>query len=163
MDETDENFKDTVYENGLYSFGLFYPQLFLPKEVEKRIKNFVYSILIYDLENVNQTTAISKQLVFTPKIIKFQTEGITGCEFYRKGDAKLRVIIKRLFSDEEQDDDEEQVAQEMFNKVIMINSTQQEIKQAIIDMNLTEEYKAIVKMRVPMNSYNYIDLSFFED
>ena len=110
--------------------------LFMEKEVEKRIKNFVYELQIYDLEKVKME-AISKQIIFNPKMIKYATENVIGCEFYRSGDLRLRIVIKRLFSDDP--DENPGDIPLSYDKIVFINTARDEMINAVNGMTFLKD------------------------
>ena len=64
----------------------------------------------------------------------YLTEAISGCEYYKSGDLKLRVCMKRLYSDEPDEDSEEVPL--CFDKIIFINTKRDEMSKAVSTLNL---------------------------
>lgn len=65
-------------------------------------------------------------------MIKYATEYVIGCEFYRSGDLRLRIVIKRLFSDDPNEDQGDIPLS--YDKVVFINTSKDEMVQAINGM-----------------------------
>ena len=95
-------------------------------------------------------------------MIKFATENVIGCEFYRSGDLRLRIVIKRLFSDDPDEDPGDIPLS--YDKIVFINTSREEMVQAINGMAFLKERNPkftkdeILEIKFNMNSYALVPI-----
>ena len=95
-------------------------------------------------------------------MIKFATKNVIGCVFCRSGDLRLRIVIKRLFSDDPHEDPGDIPLS--YDKIVFINTSREEMVQAINGMTFLKERNPkftkdeILEIKFNMNSYALVPI-----